>query len=194
MFNGCRAKRVGANVVLCCSLQGSLCTTTTWICSSRTKSASGRWSTYTRMNEVLSRKHAVAAFAGCCRGELHEACVTQTSHPTKYQASFSGLVGHIACCPGALASHRQQFTTPVFEARYQDNWRRDHSPIQHINAIVCILFLCNATAAARLCNVVLPRCLVLECPYLPELHACRACRQSVRGVAFGSERAWGHEV
>ena len=63
-----------------------------------------------------------------------------------------------------------------------------------VNAIVCILFLCNATAAARFCDFVLPR--PLHClGMLPaRLHACRACRQPVRGVAFGSERAWGHEV
>jgi hypothetical protein len=44
-------------------------------------------------------------------------------------------------------------------------------------------------------NVVLLKAPCLGMPLPACLHACRACRQSVhRGEAFGSERAWGHEV
>lgn len=115
---------------------------------------------------------------------------------TKYQASFLGLVGHIGR-PGAFSPHTaNNLQDLISKSRSRNTVRRNpsRSSIRHVNAIVCILFLCDATAAARLCM----SCYQGPCVGMPSpasLHACRACRQPVRGhCLLRSERAWGHEV
>ena len=121
-------------------------------------------------------------------------------HPSPYYqiSSFLFRAGRpYRLLSGALASHRQQFTTPVFASHYRIVEAPAFSNTiccGRFNAIVCILFLCDATAAARLCM----SCYQGPCVGMPSpasLNACRACRQPVRGhCLLRSERAWGHEV
>ena len=120
-----------------------------------------------------------------------------SSHPTKYQASSSGLVCHIGR-PGAL-----RLTPPAiykhlfFDTRYRT--LRAAITLSHttspatINAIVChpvpvqrdsrrrSVMRCRATKAVLSWNAL---CTLAELADNP----------CARREAFGSERAWGHEV
>jgi hypothetical protein len=129
----------------------------------------------------------VVAAGSCMR-------LASPSHTTKYQASSFGLVGHIACCPGALAS---RLTPPAI---YKTCFR---TPLSH--SWSAFTLGCDTTSAASMrlftsCSCATrqpPLGYAMSCyqgpclgmPLPARLHACRACRQPVRGVAFGSERA-----